>query len=476
VDVLSTPQILTSDNEEAEILVGENVPFISQRERDVTTTSTVLNSIERTDVGIKLKITPQITEGNFVKLDLFQEISAVKNASDEILTTIGPTTTKRSTKTSVVVKDGSTVVIGGLMQEIEEVSEFKVPLLGDIPFLEWLFKFKSTSKNKKNLLVFLSPHIVKESEQLASITEHKHKEFVEKEKFYYSSELLVKFREDVPDEQAREIISQRKATVIKHFRAIHVYHIELRSGEDVDEAIDIFSTIPEVQYAEPNYKLKIKIPEGSDASDDLPRQPESTSGAPSQRNDIQETELPATAYKAAPSVQVINAPEPSSAQVALILREDLLPDTAELSIVAPGEAPRADGGAEVAEAADTADTLIEEAPGDQSPHQETAAVPVSVEGDNDADVTAPSPEEPGDEDLPRAKKHYIQLGAWVNNDYALETWNRLRNDYRDIYIVREGKFNIVRIPGTASRKQDASIMYKLRKRYRLKPILVDQTI
>ncbi len=134
INVLSTPQILTSDNEEAEILVGENVPFISQRERNATTTNTVLNTIERTDVGIKLRIKPQITEGNYVKLEIFQEISSVKTASDDILTTVGPTTTKRSTKTSVIVKDGKTVVIGGLMQEKEEVSISKVPILGGYPY------------------------------------------------------------------------------------------------------------------------------------------------------------------------------------------------------------------------------------------------------------------------------------------------------------------------------------------------------
>ncbi|MCX7913303.1 MAG: type II secretion system secretin GspD, partial [Thermodesulfovibrionales bacterium] len=122
INVLSTPQILTSDNKEAEIVVGENVPFISKRERDATAANIVLSSIERKDVGITLKLTPQITEGDYVKLDIYQEISSLKQASESILINVGPTTTKRSTKTSVVVKDGQTVVIGGLMQEKEEVS------------------------------------------------------------------------------------------------------------------------------------------------------------------------------------------------------------------------------------------------------------------------------------------------------------------------------------------------------------------
>ncbi len=133
INVLSTPQILTSDNKEAEIVVGENVPFISKRERDITTANTVLSSIERKDVGITLRITPQITEGDYVRLDIYQEISSVKQESETILINIGPTTTKRSTKTSVVVKDNQTVVIGGLMEEREEESINKVTLLGDIP-------------------------------------------------------------------------------------------------------------------------------------------------------------------------------------------------------------------------------------------------------------------------------------------------------------------------------------------------------
>jgi general secretion pathway protein D len=173
VNVLSTPQILTSDNEEAEIHVGENVPFISSTERDIITTNTVLSSIVRTDVGITLRITPQITEGDYVKLNIYQEISAVEEASEAILTTVGPTTSKRATKTSVSVKDGHTVVIGGLMEEREEKGTAKTPVLGDIPVLGWLFKFKTVRKNKTNLLVFLSPHIVKESEKLSQITEDK---------------------------------------------------------------------------------------------------------------------------------------------------------------------------------------------------------------------------------------------------------------------------------------------------------------
>lgn len=261
INVLSTPQILTSDNKEAEILVGENVPFISQRETGVNTGTAVLNSIQRQDIGIILRITPQITEGDHVKLDIYQEISALKDQSDVVTITVGPTITKRSTKTSVVVKDAQTVVIGGLIQEKDEETVNKLPVLGDIPLLGWLFKQKSVSRNKTNLLVFLTPSVVKEPSHLARITKDKEREFEVAEKRFLEGEILVKFKEGVTDEGAKEIISAQGATVIKYFEGIKVYHLRLRSGQDVEEAVNEFSRIPEVQYAEPNYRMRLQQPQ-----------------------------------------------------------------------------------------------------------------------------------------------------------------------------------------------------------------------
>jgi len=258
VNVLSTPQILTSDNKEAEIVVGENVPFITQRQGDLSTTTTVLTSVERKDVGITLRITPQITEGDYIKLDIYQEISAVKQESTEILTTIGPTTTKRSTKTSVVVKDNQTVVIGGLMEEREEESLAKVPLLGDIPILGWLFKSKTMEKKKTNLLVFLTPHIVKGAEQLSSLTGNKELEFAKSEERYKQGELLIKFSEETLEERISEILSIEEASIISVLKPKGLYHIKLKKGQDVREAVKIFSKYNEVEYAEPNYIMRIK--------------------------------------------------------------------------------------------------------------------------------------------------------------------------------------------------------------------------
>ena len=258
VNVLSTPQILTSDNKEAEIVVGENIPFISKRERDVTTTNTVLNSIERMDVGIKLKITPQITEGDYVKLDIYQEISSLVNQSDTITINVGPTITKRSTKTAVVVKDNQIVVIGGLMQETDEENVTKVPVLGDIPILGYLFKNKSMSKKKTNLLVFLNPHIIKEAERLAQITSSKQKEFGVAENRFSEGELLVRFKEGVNEETAREIISGKGASVVRYIAGIKVYHIRLPKGQAVEDGIKEFSALPQVEYAEPNFGIRLQ--------------------------------------------------------------------------------------------------------------------------------------------------------------------------------------------------------------------------
>jgi len=256
VNVLSTPQILTSDNKEAEIMVGENVPFISTRERDISTTGTVLTSIERKDVGITLRITPQINEGDYVKLDIYQEISAVVSESENITISVGPTTTKRATKTSVVLKDNQTVVIGGLLQEREEEQISKVPVLGDIPLLGWLFKYKSVVKKKTNLLVFLTPHIVRETASLEQLTREKREEFSRTERLYERGELMIEFMEDITPEAANSIITQYGGTVIK-FWEDGVYHINLKRGQDVKEAIRKFSAIQGVIKANPKYKINV---------------------------------------------------------------------------------------------------------------------------------------------------------------------------------------------------------------------------
>ncbi len=183
VNVLSTPHILTTDNEDAEILVGQNIPyqagFTSSLGGANLTSWTPIVSIQRQDVALKMKIKPQINQSDYVKLNIEQEVSEVAG-TDPVL---GPTTTKRSAKTVVVVKDQQTVAIGGLMRDNQSVSVSKVPILGDIPIIGWLFKNKETKTTKTNLLLFLTPYIISDKEDFRRIFERKmreRKEFIER--------------------------------------------------------------------------------------------------------------------------------------------------------------------------------------------------------------------------------------------------------------------------------------------------------
>ena len=171
INILSTPNLLTMDNEEAEIFVGENVPFIKSTAQ--TTGATPIQNIERKDVGINLKIKPQINESDFVKLEIYQEISSLRPALIEGAQDIS--TFKRSADTTVTVKDGQNIVIGGLIREDFQDTIQKVPLLGDIPILGWLFKSKEKKRVKTNLLIFLTPHIINNHEDLEKITNKKMK-------------------------------------------------------------------------------------------------------------------------------------------------------------------------------------------------------------------------------------------------------------------------------------------------------------
>lgn len=174
VNILSTPNILTTDNKEAEINVGENVPFKGSTTSLAGSSTATYESIERKDIGINLKIKPQISEGDYVRMDIYQEISAVKNDRGQAVDLV---TTKRSAKTSVVVKDNETIVIGGLIQDTEDTNVQKVPLLGDIPGLGWLFKTSTKSRKKTNLMILLTPQVVKDSADMAKLSETQRSKF-----------------------------------------------------------------------------------------------------------------------------------------------------------------------------------------------------------------------------------------------------------------------------------------------------------
>jgi len=205
-NVLSTPHILASDNEDAEITVGQNVPFqsgfsfgglgsflgSSSSALGTTGTSALgglgsslpIGQIQRQNVELKLKIKPQINEGDYIRMTIDESTEEIAS-TDPVL---GPTTSKRAAKTVIVAKDQETVVIGGLMQDRVIKSSNKTPLLGDIPVIGWLFRYDTTKKEKVNLLLFLTPYIIRSQADFRNIFERKmeeRREFVEE--FYGDS-------------------------------------------------------------------------------------------------------------------------------------------------------------------------------------------------------------------------------------------------------------------------------------------------
>lgn len=156
-NILATPSIMTVDNEEASFLVGQSVPTITGSTAGANNENP-FQTVEREDIGIKLNVTPQINEGNAVQLVIEQEVSSLSGA-----TAVDITINKRTLKTTVMADDGETIVLGGLIDEDVQESESKIPLLGDIPLVGALFRSTSTTKQKRNLMVFLRPTIVRDS-------------------------------------------------------------------------------------------------------------------------------------------------------------------------------------------------------------------------------------------------------------------------------------------------------------------------
>nr|WP_198673612.1 type II secretion system secretin GspD [Algibacillus agarilyticus] len=168
-NILATPSLTTMDNEEASVIVGQEVPTITGSTSS-SNNSNPFQTVDRKEVGIKLKVTPQINEGTAVQMVIEQEVSSVAGSSNAVDVTFN----KREIKTTVMADDGSTIVLGGLIDEDVQKSVSKVPLLGDIPFLGELFKSTSNTKRKRNLLVFIRPTIIREGMLQNSISHSKY--------------------------------------------------------------------------------------------------------------------------------------------------------------------------------------------------------------------------------------------------------------------------------------------------------------
>ena len=177
-NILSKPNLLMLDNEEAKIVIGQNVPFVTgQYAQTNGATVAPFQTIERQDVGLTLKVKPQISEGNSIKLEIHQEVSSVANAAGSA----GITTNKRSIDTSVLVDDGNIIVLGGLIEDTVSDTVNKVPLLGDIPVIGALFRSVGRGHKKTNLMVFLRPYVIRNAEDSSKVSNERYDYIIEQQ-------------------------------------------------------------------------------------------------------------------------------------------------------------------------------------------------------------------------------------------------------------------------------------------------------
>ncbi len=230
VNVLSAPNILATDNEPAEIVVGSNVPFISSTSTSGDNLNNTFNTVDRQDVGITLRLTPQISSNDTVRLDIFTEVSNVVDSTAD--SELGPTTTIRTSETTAITKDSQTVVIGGLMSD--EVSEVDtgIPFLKDVPLLGHLFRSSIERANRTNLLIFITPRIIKDQfDHRDSTIERRDKvrTQMERDKVYPGRDDVL-FDEGIDSVAQMEEFEGEKPSQITAIRASRMK----RSGEQFD--------------------------------------------------------------------------------------------------------------------------------------------------------------------------------------------------------------------------------------------------
>lgn len=262
INILSTPSLMTLDNEEAEIVVGDRVPFprvvgagglgnlLGAAGTGATGTSAAAlggllgggllgNQVQYEDVGITLRITPQVNESKYVRLEVDQEVSSIGAPSD-----LGPTRSKRSIRTIVLVKDQSTVVIGGLIRDDENETETKVPFMGDIPVIGVLFRSKNTVKTKQNLILMLTPYIIEGESDLRKIHERKRKEREELLKLFQKRD--IDYMKTVNYEKKGGLVDRMRDTI----------------GDAIDEETARKEALEAFEETGPRYRI-LGVPTGS---------------------------------------------------------------------------------------------------------------------------------------------------------------------------------------------------------------------
>jgi general secretion pathway protein D len=178
-NVLSAPTLLTADNEEATIVVGQNLPFVGSATATAALSNQIFNSVDRQNVGISLDFIPQVTAGDYVRLDVYEEVSnVIQSTTNQATNPLGPTTTIRSASTAVLVQNHRTAVIGGLISGDVEQGRQGIPFLSDIPVLGNLMSDTNRSVQKDNLLVFITPHIIRTREELQALALDERQKFV----------------------------------------------------------------------------------------------------------------------------------------------------------------------------------------------------------------------------------------------------------------------------------------------------------
>ncbi|MBW7861112.1 MAG: type II secretion system secretin GspD [Rhodocyclaceae bacterium] len=230
-NILSTPTIVTLDNEEAKIVVGRNLPFVTGQYTNTgggTTPANPFQTIERRDVGLTLEVRPQISEGGTIKLDIYQEASSVLPTADD---SAGPTTNKRSIKSTVLVDDGAIIALGGLVEDSFSGGHEKVPVLGDIPVAGHLFRYETRKRAKTNLVVFLRPIILRDRDSYDGLSSSRYDYVIGQQRDLSAPVRLLKGEEPPPSlpasnarTQPDEPLTRDEPAPVRDARIVEVLH------------------------------------------------------------------------------------------------------------------------------------------------------------------------------------------------------------------------------------------------------------
>ncbi len=293
-NILSTPSIVTLDNEEAEIVVGSNVPFVTGQQLSANNNNP-FQTIERQDIGLTLRVTPQINEGNTIKMNIEQEVSNINTTA--ITGAADISTNVRSIRTTVLVEDGQTLVLGGLIDDQFTDVEERVPLLGDIPVLGHLFRFRTTTKNKRNLMVFLHPQIMRDTETANQFSNSKYN-------FLRSRQSLFRQEQDNSLSNDKQELPELKL----YFQGKDVTSPLTQLDESSTE-----ETTETVALTDPSIRSIVKTSAGSSVAMGSPAQQAAPALSPTLRPARTDIERVIAADQATQSEQILAEPENSPA-------------------------------------------------------------------------------------------------------------------------------------------------------------------